>query len=336
MNIREIASKAAVSTATVSRVLNGNPRVSEGNRRRVLDVVKELNYVPSGIARSMTHGRTSILGLILPDITNPFFPELARGVEDAAHTRNYNVVLCNTDGDPDSEVRYMRMLREHRADGVILIPSRTIDPEMVSRNMGDIPVIWCDRVPEQGLATGVTTDNYHGAVLATEHLLQLGHRKLGMISGPQVPASEARERGFLETCRRYGVITGPAWMADGDFRYESGYDGMLKIFAAGRTRPSAVFCCNDLMAIGAMDAAINQGIGVPDELSIVGYDNIFFTKFSRPPLTTVNQPTYLLGVTAVEMLNEQVGIHANHERQGRIQVLKPGLVVRNSTSKVKS
>ncbi|MBX6354020.1 MAG: LacI family DNA-binding transcriptional regulator [Thermoflavifilum sp.] len=329
MNIREIAKRANVSTATVSRVLNGHPRVSEETRQRVLRVIAEANYVPNGVARSMSHGKTSILGLVLPDITNPFFPGIARGVEDAAGSFGYRVILCNTDNDRDTEASYLRTLREQRVDGIILVGTSHFDEAEIRALVGDIPLVWCDRVPASGASCAVLTDHYQGARLAVGHLLELGHRDIAMIAGPPVSAALERQRAFLDVLHEAGMGVPEHRMVQGDFRYDSGWRAMNRILEDETV--TAVFCANDMMAFGAINAIFQRGLRVPEQISVIGYDNILFAEWSRPALTTVAQPIYLLGVQAVELLMDAM--------EGTIsppvrRLLEPTLVIRNSTARV--
>lgn len=328
MNIREIATRAQVSTATVSRVLNGNSRVTPELRDRVTRIIEESNYVPNAIARSMNHGKTSILGLILPDITNPFFPGIARGVEDAANTLGYKVILCNTDNHSQTQESYLRILREQRVDGIILVSSSDLSKEQASRTVPDVPIVCCDRAPEAYDTPFVVTDHQMGINLGVNHLVELGHRRIGLISGPTLSSSAMRTQYFIQSLENHGLELPQDAMAVGDYGYDSGYLGMKEILH--KSRVTAVFCANDLMAFGAIAAAFEEGFEVPGDISILGYDNIPFSNWCHPPLTSVSQPTYLLGLTAVEMLVEKLtkGVSGTTSC-----LLEPTLVVRKSTSR---
>lgn len=330
MNIREIAKQAGVSTATVSRVLNGNPSVNEELRDRVQRIIDAANYVPNAIARSMSHGSTSILGLILPDITNPFFPGIARGVEDAATSQGYKVILCNTDNQEDVEESYLRMLREQRVDGVILVSSRDGVEEQIQNLLAEIPVVLCDRVPESGAYSSVLTDHQKGITMAVDHLVQLGHRHIALISGPnRVSVPRERLLFFRDYLESLGLDCPADRILHGDYRFESGVNAMNRLLKDEQI--TAVLCGNDMMALGAMDAALNAGRQIPDDISIVGYDNIPFSNWTRPALTSVSQPTYLLGVNSFEILVDI--IRGNQIRPER-RLLEPTLVVRKSTARV--
>lgn len=330
MNIREIAKQAGVSTATVSRVINGNPRVKPELKDKVNSVIKKANYVPNAIARSMNNGITMNLGLVLPDITNPFFPGIARGIEDAASNMGYKVILCNTDNHTETEDSYLRMLRSQRVDGLILVSSGIVFEEQFPKVLADIPVVLCDRDPGTGYFSSVITNHHDGVKIALEHLIDLGHRHIAMITGPAISESRMeRLRYFKEFLKESGLESPDHRVITGDYQYESGYIAMRQIM--NDKAVTAVFCANDMMAFGAMQAAFEAGLEVPSDLSIVGYDNIPFSNWSRPALTTVSQPTYLLGMTAFEILIERI----NNKSLSPIQkLLDPTLVIRQSTAKV--
>lgn len=333
MNMREIAKRAGVSTATVSRVLNGNPKVNPELRDIVNKVIQEVNYVPNAIARSMNHGTTSILGLILPDITNPFFPGIARGVEDAAISKGYKVILCNTDNHADTEKTYLRMLREQRVDGLILVSASNMSEETMRQMIEDIPVVLCDRIPESKHFSSVVTDHHKGIKMAVDHLVGLGHREIAMIAGPKTLISGIeRANYFRDIMAEAGLPCPEHRVVPCDYRYESGFiaaNQLLKDKAI-----TAILCANDMMALGAMDAVFESGLQVPDDISVVGYDNIPFSNWSRPRLTTVSQPTYLLGVNALEILADALA-SSDTDKQQVQRMLNPTLIVRKSSAMAK-
>jgi LacI family transcriptional regulator len=326
MGIREVAKEAGVSVATVSRVLNHSGYVKEETYQKVIAAIRRLNYVPNGVARSMVKGSTRTIGLILPDITNPYFPMLARGVEDAAITQGYLVILCNTDNNPDTEAMYLSMLREKCVDGLVYVSSSS-STDHVREFARHLPVVWVDRMPVGVEGDVVAGDDLLGGYLATRHLLSLGRRRIAFIAGPDgLMTAEERERGYRLALKEAGLVPEDELMARGDFQFASGRRAMTEIL--GRTRPDALFASNDLMALGAMEVIAEAGYRIPGDIAVVGYDNIMFARLAKPPLTTVEQPSYLIGVTACEVAMERI---ARRELPVQKKLFKPTLVVRAST-----
>lgn len=325
--IRDVARAAGVSPATVSRALNGSGYVSPETRQRVLDAAARLGFTPSYIARSLVRKATRTLGLLVPDITNPYFPAIARGVEDAAARAGYSVVLCNTDGDPDHEEDYIQFLRERQVDGLVLIASSPRAGELVAR--GDAPpVVFVDRVPPGARADVVVVDNRRGMLEATRHLLALGHRRIGFVAG-RVGSGTAEERlaGYLAALGEAGIAPDSRYIAPGDFTFQGGYQAARGLLSLP-DRPTAVVAANDLMAVGVCRAALEAGLRIPRDLAVVGYDDIPMAELIHPPLTTVAQPTYQMGELAARLLMERLEGRAGPEP--RRVVLEARLVVRES------
>lgn len=325
--IRDVARAAGVSQSTVSRALNGSGYVSPEARERVLAAAAALGFQPSHVARSLVRKSTHTLGLMLPDITNPYFPAIARGVEDAAARAGYTVILCNTDRDPAHEQDYIQVLRERQVDGLVLIASSPAVGEMVSR-AGSLPAVFVDRVPRGAAADAVVVDNRRGMEAAVRHLLQLGHRRIGFVAG-RVGSSTAEDRlaGYLAALGSAGLTPDPAYIVTGDFTYGGGYNAARALLALPH-RPTALAAANDLMAAGVLRAAAEVGLRVPGELAVVGYDDIPLAGMFNPPLTTVAQPTYRMGELATQMLLERLAGQAPPEP--RRVVLAAQLVVRGS------
>jgi DNA-binding LacI/PurR family transcriptional regulator len=319
--ILDVAELAKVSKATVSRVINNKNNVSGEVRERVIQAIKELGFRPSGIARSLVHRKTKSLGLILPDITNPFFPALARGVEDAAHRYGYTVFLCSTDNEPEIERGYIDKLEEQQVEGIVLISSdKQLTHEL--QNMS-IPFVLCDRWSNSSPIDIVTVDHYRGAYEAVEYLLNLGHQFIAHIAGPpNVQSAEKRKMGYTDAIIKAGL---EPFVRHGSFSYESGYQVMASLLQEGH--PTAVFAANDLMALGAIQAIEDAGLSVPRDIAIFGCDDIFVAQISKPPLSTIMQPAYQMGVCALEMLHER--IEGLREEPKKI-ILEHRLVIRHS------
>ncbi|MGI6131736.1 MAG: LacI family DNA-binding transcriptional regulator [Bacillota bacterium] len=325
--IYQIAKIAGVSAATVSRALNDSGCVRAELRDRIRSIAKELDYQPNSLARGLLNKRTYTLGLVMPDITNPFFPAVARGVEDVAHSHGYGVILCNTDGSPHREGDCLTMLRTKCVDGIIFIASHVRAKHLEGLRRAGIPVVLADRRLE-GVHDSVLTDNVGGARQAVSHLLSLGHRAIAVVVGPaNLATTEERLSGYSIALCEHGVEFDPGLVFEGDFRQHSGYELALKIADMG-PMPTAVFAANDLMAVGALAAFSERGVRVPDDIALVGYDDIMISRVTTPRLTTVAQPKYEMGTTACETLLKRI---ETPDSPTQSIVLKPQLVVRESS-----
>jgi len=328
-NINDVAQRAGVSTTTVSHVVNATRFVKEATRLRVEAAVRELGYVPSAVARSLKHNATRTFGMVIPNNSNPYFAEVLRGVEDRCFAAGYNVILCNSNDDPKRQASYLRVLAEKRVDGLVLVTSDR-DPGLADV-MGElnIPVVLVDReIP--GLACDIVeVDHVTGGLIATQHLLSLGHPRIACISGPPgLSPSSQRRAGWKKALAEAGVARLVGDLARGDFSSRGGYLAMQTLLRR-EPRPSAVFVCNDLMAFGALAAANEAGVAVPGELSIVGYDDIELAAYSAPPLTTVAQPKQQIGRMAAELLLARM---TGNPSEPRRVMLEPRLKTRLSTA----
>lgn len=332
--IRDVAKRAGVGVATVSRVLNNSGYAKPETRERVLQAAAELGFVPSQLARGLVRRLSATVGLVIPDITNPFFPAITRGVEDAASEAGYTVFLCNTDNDPTLESLDVQKLRERRVDGIIFVGTSE-RRELVERLLADqIPVVVTDRQLEHADVDTVLVDNHAGALAACRHLIGLGHRRIAHAAGHRsTRTGQDRCSGYQEALREAGVPFDESLVSWGDFTYESGYHAAQVLL--GRTpRPTAIFAANDLIAFGAMRAAEDAGIRVPEELSVVGFDDIQMASVVRPGLTTVRQPAYEMGRTAMRMLLER--INGRVEGAARRHLFEAELIVRSTTRRRES
>lgn len=328
VTISQVAKRAGVSSTTVSHVINETRFVSSAVRERVQQAMDELGYQPNALARSLRRGETHTLGLILPDSSNPFFAEVTQNVEVAAFDQGYNVILCNAEGSPAKERLYLDVLQKRQVDGLILL-STGEDGESLSQSLRrDIPIVLVDRDLPTADADVVLADNRSGAFLATSHLLQLGHRRIGCISGPShITPSARRVSGYIDALADSGIAFSDTLVVRGDFHPESGRVG-AHVLLGRPDRPTAIFACNDLMAIGVVRAASERGINVPTDLSVVGFDDIQLASYITPSLTTVVQPKAEMARTAVQLLVERM---TDRSLSARRRVLSPMLVVRESS-----
>jgi LacI family transcriptional regulator len=328
VTIKDVALHAEVSVTTVSHVVNATRFVSENARQRVNDAISELKYVPSALARSLKNNQTHTIGMMIPNCTNPFFAELIRGIEDTCFAAGFNVILCNSDDDPHKQRKYIRVLTEKQVDGIIVFSSGG-DSEL-SEALREVlmPKILIDREVEHVSADLVELDHEAGAWLATRHLVSLGHRRIATITGPlDLAPARYRRDGYRRAMDEAGLAVNPTWEVEGGFTSELGYSAMQRLLALGQM-PSAVFASNDLMAIGAICAATAHGLRVPQEISVIGFDDIALATYSSPPLTTVAQPKHQLGSLAATLLMERI---ENPDRPLRREIMQPTLCLRRST-----
>ena len=308
VTMRQIAERAGVSIGTVSHVINETAIVRPKLRERVLEAIRSMGYQPSALAQGLRKNRTNMLGMVIPDITNPFFPGVVRGVEDVAFKRSFRVILCNADNDPSKEESYVRELRSYHIAGLLIIPAAGAD---IARHLrtyatASVPVVCIDRVPDGWKGDAVLVANAEGAYLATRHLIQMGHTRLAVIAGPlKLTNAEERLKGFTRALSEARIEIEPEFIQEARFNTESGYQAALRLLRM-LPRPTAIFACNDLMAFGVLQAARELGLRCPEDLSIAGFDSLEFTNFTDPSLTSVYQPGYQLGATAARLLLQRV------------------------------
>ncbi|MEW8978821.1 MAG: LacI family DNA-binding transcriptional regulator [Symbiobacterium sp.] len=328
--IVDVAERAGVSPMTVSRVLNGTGRVSPATRERVLRAIEELNYVPNQIARSLVQGHTNVLGLIIPDITNPFFTTIARGVEDAARKSHYKVLLCNSDEDPKKEREYIETLVASKVDALVMAPvgdSSKGSLDFLQSNQ--VPVVLVDRrvegVDDVDL---VTSDSVAGTRALVEHLLGLGHRRIALVAGPQtISTARDRRRSFLETVAAAGVEHDPSLEVEVPYTKEGGMMASRTILELPE-RPTAVFCSNNAQAVGLVLGFRQAGVRIPDEIAVCCFDDVELASMLDPFLTVTQQPAYTFGTIAVQLLLERMEGNVTIPRR---VVLEPTLTIRRST-----
>lgn len=331
VTIRDVAKLANVSAATVSATLNRSAPVSPALQERVRRAVEELGYAPDGVARSLKTGTTSLLGLLIPDITNPFFTQLVRVVEAAAHRAGYAVLLCDSDEQLDKEQTYLRLMRTHRVAGLVWCPVGEAGPEGLGQRLAGLPVVMVDRPAPGVTADLVVIDNHRAGYLATAHLLDLGHRRIGSIAGPAhlLPAAE-RLRGFKDALRERGLDPGIAPVGQGAFREAEAYASCRLLLQAPR-RPTALFVGNNHMLVGVMRAIADLGLACPADISVAAIDDFPWASAFNPRLTTVRQPVEAIGETALRLLLARISGHAAEPVR---ETLPCELIVRGSSARV--
>lgn len=333
--LKDIAKATGLSTTTVSLVLNGKPnRISKEKAQLVEETAKRMDYHPNRLAVGLIKHVTHTVGLILPDITNVFFSEVAKGLEDILQDNGYNLLLCNSNDKHKLELANISMMSNHFVDGlVIVMSSETIGPKEKQtfealRRMKR-PIVLIDCFNENGGFSTISIDNFKASFLAVEYLITLGHRRIACICGPLgLKTNDDRLRGYTAALQKHNISYDEQLIYEGDFRYQSGYDAVPALLP---NRPSVFLCLNDMMAYGAMNALMNLNIKVPEEISVMGFDDIFFSQITTVPLTVICQPAYEMGHKAGEVILGEMSAHKSPQQI----VFAPTIKVRKSTQKIK-
>ncbi|EOX3389145.1 substrate-binding domain-containing protein [Vibrio cholerae] len=326
--MKDIARLAGVSTSTVSHVINKSRFVSDEIAERVNNAAQQLNYAPSALARSLKMNRTKTIGMLVTTSTNPFFGEVVKGVERSCYHQGYNLILCNTEGDNQRMKASINTLLQKRVDGLLLMCS-TLEGERldVFDRYPDIPIVVMDWGPILFASDKIQDNSLQGGYMAAKHLIECGHKEIGCITGPLIRhQAQMRYEGYKRALAEAGIAINPDWIVESDFECEGGYQAFEKLYQRGKL-PSALFVSNDMMAMGVIQAASQRGLRVPDDLSLIGYDDVHIAKFMTPALTTIHQPKYRLGKAAVDTLLYRL---ENPDTTAQIVQLEPTLVVRSS------
>lgn len=300
--IKDVAKEAGVSVATVSRTINEVDRVSPEVRERVLAAAESLSYRPNAVARSLRAQNTRTLGLVIPNIKNPFFTQVARAIEDAARERGYSLIFGNTDEDPEKEAEYLNVLLEKQVDGLIVSPARATSPQLEELSWNEVPVVFLDRYVQGIEVPVVRADGRRAVDELVEYLVEFGHEKLAIISGPAetVPGRE-RLDAFVKGAEERNVPVDEKRIKIGDFRRESGFKAMREMLSLDEP-PTAVFAANNLMALGALQALKRAGMRAPEDISFASFDDVSWFELVDPPITAIAQPVSELGTAVAEML----------------------------------
>jgi len=331
VTIQDVAEIAGVSAMTVSRVLNHPARVAPTTRQRVEQVIHELGFVPNALARNLQRGRTHTIALVVSDISNPFFTQIARGVEDVAQRNGYTVIFGNSDESPEQERQYIQALLSRRIDGMLIAPagnaSRTM-LDLLSRHRH--PFVLIDRAIEGVSADTVIGDSVGGARTLTEHLILLGHRRIALVnSAPEVPTARDRRSGYLQTLRTYGIEPRQELIIVGQYTRESGYQAARKLLALPpEQRPTAIFATNNFIGVGVIEALREAQLAVPEDIAVVCFDDIELASALAPFLTVAAQPARTFGTIAMQFLLER--LDGGEVVPPRKVVLPPALIVRIS------
>lgn len=325
--IKDVAKHAGVSIKTVSRVLNSSPLVSEETRKLVLNAIDQLDFHPSAVARAMVSRKSRTVGLVIADVSNPFFPEVVRGAEDVANAHDYNVILCNTDEKPEKERAYIDLLREKQVDGIILAGSRIDPDEIIALGKKGVRVVVVNKDIRDPRVGVIVVENEQKGYEAVCHLMRMGHRMIAYLSGPPLSSSNVeRLNGYRRAFSENSIPLDASLVVEAEPTREGGFKGMSALLARS-PRPTALFAYNDLQAIGAIDAIRAKGLNIPTDVAVIGFDDIQLAEFTVPPLTTFRMPKYEMGRKAMEMLLGM--IDSKTVRENRI-VVEPKMIIRDS------
>ncbi|AGQ33483.1 Ribose operon repressor [Serratia liquefaciens] len=329
--MKDVARLAGVSTSTVSHVINNNRFVSDSVRAKIMAAIEQLNYAPSALARSLKLNQTRTIGMLVTSSNNPFYAEVVRGVERSCYERGYSLILCNTEEDAARMNRNMETLLQKRVDGLLLMCTENHRPsqDALSR-YPSLPIVMMDWAPFEGANDIIQDNSLLGGEMATDHLIARGYRKIACIAGPQ-DKTTARHRleGYRSAMQRAGLAILPGYEVHCDFEFEGGVIAMKQLLALAEP-PHAVFAGNDAVAVGAYQALYQAGLSVPQDMAVMGYDDIELAKYLAPPLSTIHQPKDSLGELAIDALINRL---QNPEREAQVLVLTPELVERASVGR---
>jgi DNA-binding LacI/PurR family transcriptional regulator len=329
ITIRSVAEEAGVSIGTVSKVINDSGKISEKTRKKVFQAMQKLNYKPDAAAASLRGKRTKLIGLLVPDISNPFYAGIARSIEDRSHEVGLNVMLCSTDNNTEKEKNYLALLTSQRVDGLVVASafrSTVLLQETIEQGIPSVLI--ASEIPQLSINT-VTVDDYKGGYLATSHLLDLGHKDIAIIS-ENVRSNEPRLAAYKDSMREAGIDVKPEYIMKTEATILKGYECAKKLLLL-EEKPTAIFACNDLLAAGVIQAAKELELDLPRELSVVGFDNTVLSTTTAPMLTTVSQPIKQMGAKVVDLLRQEMEESKGYKER---LLMAPELIVRQSTASV--
>ncbi len=333
LTLKQLGALAGVHASTVARVLNGDPeqRVSPEVRQRILKLAAEHHYQPNRIARSLRTKRSAVVGALIPDIANPFFALVFRGIEDALAKRDFTVILANTDDQPEREANGLAMMQGRQVDGLLLATARRCDPAIEALTALGMPFVLVNRHTEPITPNVVAPDDFGGAMTAVEYLISQGHRRIAHIAGSDaVSTGHSRREGYLAALERHHIAHDPALLVEGSYREEGGYAATRRLLELDDL-PTAIFAVNDLAALGALRAMREAGLHSPENISIIGFNDLTIATQMSPQLTTMRLPLHEMGVMAAErLLTQALGERAPTEPA----ILPVSLIIRESVGPV--
>ncbi len=341
VTIQDVAKAADVSVATVSRVVNNIPLVSESTRQRVLQAIEELGYEPNEVARSLKVRKTNTIGIIIDDITKQQFTMVCRGVTDACWLYGYNVFVANTDTDLEKEEHYLKMFLQKQCDGILVVTRMLTDELAEKLRALKVPVVLCTVVDPTGALSSVCIDNYQSAYDAVAFMYEMGHRSVGFLNGNKenYTVCVEREKAMRDAAQKLGMTIKEEWLTQSSIEEEKkpyaqvGYDRMGEVLACSE-RPSVVLCINDEFAAGAIKRAEEEGLRVPDDISIMGYNNYWISEWTKPQITTVSQPRFDIGAVGARLLIKKIENKPYELNAGDSIIVPHEIVVRETVKKL--
>ncbi len=312
VTIYDVAHEARVSMATVSRVVNGNPNVKPSTRKKVLDAIEKLDYRPNAVARGLASKKTTTVGVIIPDISSVFFAELARGIEDIATMYNYNIILCNSDESKEKEIRLLDALLRKQVDGIVFMGSCVTKEHVVEFKRSPVPIVLAATIEEDQTMPSVNINYEQAAYEAVKFLVKKGHTSIGCVLGLMSdPVGQLKLQGYKRALQEASIVSDEQLIFEGDYTYDSGLEAYEKL---SELQPTAIFVTTDEMALGVVHSAQDNGVHVPEQLEVIGFDNTRLAMMVRPKLSTVAQPMYDIGAVAMRLLTKYMNKEAvkNH------------------------
>lgn len=331
--IKDVAKIAGVSPSTVSRVITKSEdlNIKEETRQRILNAIKKLNYKPNVIARSLRIKSTYTLGMVIPDITNSFFSILFKGADKVASEKDFSIILCNTDDNPNKAEKIINSLVQRQVDGLLLATTNFKNDILNNMNISKYPYVFVNRHLNNDIENYVITDNFLGAILAMEHLISLGHLRIAYVSGPlSIDTALNRLEGYKNSLKRHNLPFDSELVVESEMTEEGGYKAFYELIKK-RVKFTAIFAANDLIALGIMTAAKNVGVKIPEDLSLVGFDDLPVVSKINPALTTIKVPLFEMGYYAADMLIRKIKGEKNYISK---IILRPELILRESTISV--
>lgn len=327
--IKDVAKLAGVSTTTVSHVINKTRFVAEDTAKAVWSAVSELNYSPSAVARSLKVNTTKSIGMIITTSEAPYFAEIVSAVEEHCYRQGYSLFLCNTHNEAEKIQNHLDMLIQKRVDGILVMCSEYSENSLALFNGTNVPMVVMDWGPNDNKSDRILDHSFEGGYMATRHLIENGHRDIAIITGNLFKTiSKTRFEGFVKAMTEEGLLIRDGWIAENDFEPEAGYESMNNILKQDRL-PTAVICSCDTVALGAISAITEKGLSVPQDISVIGYDNIHNSRFYAPPLTTIHQSKTRFGQMAIDLLLERI-TGADKQHEPKVLEFYPELVIRQS------
>lgn len=330
--LKDIAKILKLSPSTVSRALRDHPDISSATKKRVISLANQLDYQPNSIAQSLTTKRTKTIGVIVPEIKQPFFAAVINGIEESAFKAGYTIIVCQSNESYKREVVYTRLLVSHRVAGLLVSLSKETDDfdHFKVLQQREIPMVFFDRVNDEIKASKVVVDDYHGAEAVVSHMIERGYKRIAHLAGPEnLSLCRLRRKGYIDTLLKYGLPIENELIVSVGLDNSDGVIGFRKLLTLTK-RPDAIFAVNDPVATGAFTAIKAYGLKIPQQMALAGFSNTFMTSLLDPPLTTVEQPSYEIGKTALELLMEQIN-GGTKPWTDELKILETNLVVRGST-----